>query len=213
MARQLLAQQAELAARSAKPVAALPTGVAGVFAAKLPAKMVYRLRWQGFGHQWEVQDPFRFPPVLGELDEYLLAEGKHSRLWHVLGAQVMTHQGAVGTNFAVWAPNAVRVSVVVMSIDHHLTGNPRDPSPRTEIVMIRTIIDSDGSCPNHPNSNFTVDPLPHAIPPYPLPYQAASFPTHKLVSCKPSWQDKLLGLQRCSVSTKLLCLMMGWAAS
>ena len=51
-------------------------------------------------------DPYRFGPVLGEMDEYLISEGTHQRLWQVLGAHVMTHEGADGTHFAVWAPAA-----------------------------------------------------------------------------------------------------------
>jgi 1,4-alpha-glucan branching enzyme len=50
--------------------------------------------------------------VLGEMDEYLLGEGTHRRLWQVLGAHLMTHEGVDGVHFAVWAPNAERVSVV-----------------------------------------------------------------------------------------------------
>ena len=54
--------------------------------------------------------PFR--PSLGELDEYLISEGTHRRLWTALGAHVTTQDGAAGTHFAVWAPNARAVSVV-----------------------------------------------------------------------------------------------------
>ena len=61
---------------------------------------------------WDWDDPFRFGPVLGEMDEYLLAEGTHHQLWKVLGAHPITHEGVEGTHFAVWAPNAARVSVV-----------------------------------------------------------------------------------------------------
>ena len=84
----------------------------GLFAAELAQQMPYRLRWQGHGAEWEAEDAFRFGPVLGELDEYLLGEGSHQRLWQVLGAHVIPHEGAWGTHFAVWAPNARRVSVV-----------------------------------------------------------------------------------------------------
>jgi 1,4-alpha-glucan branching enzyme len=49
---------------------------------------------------------------MGELDEYLIGEGSHRQLWRVLGAHIMTHEGVAGTHFAVWAPNAARVSVV-----------------------------------------------------------------------------------------------------
>ena len=83
-----------------------------VFVAELPRKTEYRLRAEGHGRDWEWEDPFHFGPVLGEMDEYLLGEGTHKRLWQVLGAHLMTHEGVAGTHFAVWAPNASRVSVV-----------------------------------------------------------------------------------------------------
>jgi 1,4-alpha-glucan branching enzyme len=72
----------------------------------------YRLRGEGHGQAWDHDDAYRFGPVLGEMDEYLLGEGTHRRLWTVLGAHVRQHEGVCGTHFAVWAPNAVRVSVV-----------------------------------------------------------------------------------------------------
>lgn len=84
----------------------------GVFVGLLSRKSAYRLRAEGGGTVWEWDDPFRFGPVLGEMDEYLLGEGTHKRLWQVLGAHVITHEGVEGTHFAVWAPNAERVSVV-----------------------------------------------------------------------------------------------------
>jgi 1,4-alpha-glucan branching enzyme len=86
--------------------------VPGFFTADLPAHTAYRLRAKGSGAEWEFDDPFRFGPVLGEMDEYLLGEGTHKRLWQVLGAHLMTHEGVEGVHFAVWAPNAQRVSVV-----------------------------------------------------------------------------------------------------
>jgi 1,4-alpha-glucan branching enzyme len=102
-----------LTGKAGKPVAAEPVaGAPGLFAAVLPRKSAYRLRWQGHGAEWECEDPFAFAPVLGELDEYLLGEGNHKRIWQVLGAHVITHEGHSGTHFAVWAPNAERVSVV-----------------------------------------------------------------------------------------------------
>lgn len=72
----------------------------------------YRLAMRAGDHAWEVDDPYRFGPVLGEMDEYLIAEGRHRRLYDRLGAHPMTHQGVEGVAFAVWAPNARRVSVV-----------------------------------------------------------------------------------------------------
>ncbi len=60
----------------------------------------------------DIDDTYRFGPVLGELDEYLIGEGSHRRLWEILGANIIIHQGVEGTHFALWAPNASRVSVV-----------------------------------------------------------------------------------------------------
>jgi 1,4-alpha-glucan branching enzyme len=88
-------------------------GVPGAFVGALPEAGPYKLTASpASGDSWSFDDPYRFGPVLGEIDEYLIGEGKHHRLWHALGAHVMTHQGAEGTHFAVWAPNARRVSVV-----------------------------------------------------------------------------------------------------
>ncbi|MCG6902325.1 MAG: 1,4-alpha-glucan branching protein GlgB [Rhodobacter sp.] len=86
---------------------------AGVFSGKVTGGKPYRLRGEtADGVAFEYEDPYRFGPVLGDLDEYLLGEGTHRRLWNALGAHVMTHQGSAGTHFAVWAPNARRVSVL-----------------------------------------------------------------------------------------------------
>ncbi len=88
------------------------TGRPGMFTCVLPRKQAYRLRAQGHDATWEFEDPFRFGPVLGEMDEYLLGEGTLQRLWKALGAHPVTHEGVDGVSFAVWAPNAQRVSVV-----------------------------------------------------------------------------------------------------
>ena len=95
----------------AHPLDPVP-GAEGVFAGKVPGTKPYRLRGEGHGGQWNYEDAYRFGPVLGEMDEYLLGEGTHRRLWQALGAHVITHEGVDGTHFAVWAPNARRVSVV-----------------------------------------------------------------------------------------------------
>ncbi|MDZ7288332.1 MAG: 1,4-alpha-glucan branching protein GlgB [candidate division KSB1 bacterium] len=58
------------------------------------------------------EDPYRFLPVLGELDLYLFGEGNHLQVYEKLGAHVMTIDGVAGVHFAVWAPNARRVSVI-----------------------------------------------------------------------------------------------------
>ena len=86
-------------------------GFAGLFVGQSPVRD-YRIRAQGHGAEWVQDDPYRFGPVMGEIDEYLLGEGTHRQLWNTLGAHVMEHDGVAGTHFAVWAPNAQRVSVV-----------------------------------------------------------------------------------------------------
>ena len=58
------------------------------------------------------RDPYSFLPVLGDLDLQLFNEGNHFRTYEKLGAHVMEHGGVRGVLFAVWAPNAARVSVV-----------------------------------------------------------------------------------------------------
>jgi 1,4-alpha-glucan branching enzyme len=77
-----------------------------------PVWFAYRLRASNAHGSWEFDDPYRFPPLLGELDDYLMREGTHRRLWESLGARVIQHQGVEGVAFSVWAPNAARVAVV-----------------------------------------------------------------------------------------------------
>ncbi|MFC3570045.1 1,4-alpha-glucan branching protein GlgB [Paracoccus simplex] len=104
----------ELAAmlgRKAYPLAPVE-GCPGLFHGKVPGADPYLLRGRRDGEEWLAEDAYRFGPVLGELDEYLLGEGRHQRLWQALGAHVIAHQGARGTHFAVWAPNARRVSLI-----------------------------------------------------------------------------------------------------
>src|SRR5208282_5945466 len=86
----------------------------GFFEAVFPdeqAMFPYRLRTEYAG-QHEFEDPYRFPPVLSDFDLYLLAEGTHHRTYEKLGAHVIEVAGVRGVAFAVWAPNALRVSVV-----------------------------------------------------------------------------------------------------
>ena len=91
----------------------LPAEVPGFFSGLvLGDPRDYRLRFRRGGDSWEVDDPYRFGPKLGELDEHLLNEGSHAKLWNALGAHTVVHEEAEGVHFAVWAPNARRVSVV-----------------------------------------------------------------------------------------------------
>jgi 1,4-alpha-glucan branching enzyme len=86
---------------------------AGLFAGRVEAPgNHYRLRAQ-FGSQLvEMEDAYRFPPILSDLDIYLLSEGTHLRLYDKLGAHPLALDGVEGVGFAVFAPNARRVSVV-----------------------------------------------------------------------------------------------------
>jgi 1,4-alpha-glucan branching enzyme len=84
----------------------------GFFAGALPERTDYRLRLALPTREIEIEDPYRFPPVLGDLDMHLLAEGTHLRLYERLGAHLIEIDGIKGVSFAVWAPNARRVSVV-----------------------------------------------------------------------------------------------------
>ena len=73
----------------------------------------YRLRvvFPG-GHEAEIDDPYRFGRVFGDFDLYLFGEGTHTRIYEKLGAHPMRIGATEGVHFAVWAPNAQRVSVV-----------------------------------------------------------------------------------------------------
>ncbi len=89
----------------------------GVFAGVLPLEQVpdYRLDVVYGGRTVPADDPYRFLPTLGEVDLHLVAEGRHERLWQVLGAHVRTYDTEIGpvtgVSFAVWAPNARGVRV------------------------------------------------------------------------------------------------------
>jgi 1,4-alpha-glucan branching enzyme len=72
----------------------------------------YRLRARFGERSVELEDPYRFPPVLTEFDLYLLGEGTHLRLYDKLGAHPMVLDGVSGVAFVVFAPDAKRVSVV-----------------------------------------------------------------------------------------------------
>ena len=72
----------------------------------------YRFRFRHGSVEWEEEDSYRFGLILSDLDAYLLAEGRHYRLYEKLGAHPTHMDGVAGTRFAVWAPNARRVSVV-----------------------------------------------------------------------------------------------------
>ncbi|MDR1448301.1 MAG: 1,4-alpha-glucan branching protein GlgB [Candidatus Ancillula sp.] len=97
----------------------------GIWLAKLPATKNtlgevdvpdYRVVTILDDETFELDDPYRFLPTLGEIDLHLIAEGRHEELWRVLGANPKTYTSSLGDvhgiAFAVWAPNAKAVRVV-----------------------------------------------------------------------------------------------------
>lgn len=88
----------------------------GLFEAVLPARpetFVYSLVVaDAEGNEYSLEDPYRFPPLLTEYDLYLYGEGNFYYSYEKLGAHPREIDGVPGINFAVWAPNAERVSVV-----------------------------------------------------------------------------------------------------
>ena len=98
--------------RKRHPLQAVPNHP-GLFHGKITGTKPYRLAGQtADGIAFDYDDAYRFDSVLGDVDEYLLGEGTHLRLWQALGAHVSRHQDCDGVHFAVWAPNARRVSVL-----------------------------------------------------------------------------------------------------
>ncbi|HSC89941.1 MAG TPA: 1,4-alpha-glucan branching protein GlgB [Polyangiaceae bacterium] len=87
----------------------------GLFGLRVPGSVPkehsFRFRFAD-GQHWQVGDPYVFSPTLGETDLYLFGEGTHRRLDSALGARPMVVDGVAGTGFAVWAPNARRVSLI-----------------------------------------------------------------------------------------------------
>jgi 1,4-alpha-glucan branching enzyme len=100
----------------------LPLGDSAVFSGKIPganARFEYQLKieWapapeRTTPHEQVLEDAYRFPFVLQEMDVWLLGEGSHQRPFECLGAHLTSMLGVDGVSFAVWAPNAQRVSVV-----------------------------------------------------------------------------------------------------
>jgi 1,4-alpha-glucan branching enzyme len=112
-----LARSATIAAEKIHP--------GGVFEALIPsdvnklrdkdeiAPTSYRLRFKfSDGHSLDTFDPYAFPPLLTDFDLYLSGEGTHYQKYEKLGAHVREVAGVRGVHFGVWAPNALRVSVV-----------------------------------------------------------------------------------------------------
>ena len=88
----------------------------GLFELKIPPRpelKPYRLKISYKNGNEHIRfDPYYFSTQLTEYDQFLFAEGNHHRFYHKLGAHPLEIDGVPGTLFAVWAPNAKRVSIV-----------------------------------------------------------------------------------------------------
>ncbi len=90
---------------------------AGLWEARLPGAAVrdYRLEVGYASGTFTTDDPYRYLPTLGEVDQHLISEGRHEKLWSVLGSHLREYPGiggpVEGASFAVWAPGALGVRV------------------------------------------------------------------------------------------------------
>ncbi len=85
---------------------------AGLFEIELP-KRIGPLDYQIYHSNGLLSfDPYAFWPTVGEMDTFLFNKGTHYKIYEVLGAHSIEHQGCIGTKFAVWAPNARQVALV-----------------------------------------------------------------------------------------------------
>ena len=90
-----------------------PGGLFACFLVDQHMPFAYKVRFTfADGNDWESIAPYRFLPTLGDIDLYLAGEGAHHRLYERLGAHLHEIDGVQGVSFAVWAPNAKRVSVI-----------------------------------------------------------------------------------------------------
>ncbi len=102
------------------PISAARLSTEGVYEAVLPifpelpvSPATYRWCVEQTGRATrELHDPYAFPPLLSDLDLYLIGEGTHYQKYEKMGAHPVVLQGVAGVQFGVWAPNAMRVSVV-----------------------------------------------------------------------------------------------------
>ena len=102
-------------ARDGSPIGELKRRKDDFFEGLFPAlneKPAYRLEVTNASRTWSYDDSYAFGPALGKLDDYLLLEGTHRQLYKRLGAQLTNHEGVDGVLFALWAPNASRISVI-----------------------------------------------------------------------------------------------------
>ncbi|MGL4563529.1 MAG: 1,4-alpha-glucan branching protein GlgB [Brevinema sp.] len=84
----------------------------GFFQTTIPDVIDYKLKITYNHNQTLEDDPYKFSPILNDLDLYLFNEGKHYRVWEIMGAHHVIYNGVAGVRFAVWAPNAKSVRVI-----------------------------------------------------------------------------------------------------
>ncbi|RIY00135.1 1,4-alpha-glucan branching protein GlgB [Aureimonas flava] len=108
------AERAEVIDADGKVLGTLERGeVDGLFTGFLAGEVpAHRFRFTHGDVTWEEEDTYRFGTILTDFDAYLLAEGRHYKLYEKLGAHPREMDGVAGVAFAVWAPDARRVSVV-----------------------------------------------------------------------------------------------------
>jgi len=111
------AEQVMLIVDNQQPREMHPRPEPGLFEITVPEKgpEIFRHRLEVHypgDHRVTIRQPYSFPPTLGDLDLFLWAEQKHEQIWKKMGAHPVVVEGAAGTAFALWAPNAAGVSVV-----------------------------------------------------------------------------------------------------
>jgi 1,4-alpha-glucan branching enzyme len=103
----------EVSLADGRPLSRVGTSDFFELAATQPVEAHPRLVWTDDpGQRHERADPYSFAPTLSAADLAMLAAGNHVEAWKMLGAHPATFDGIQGVRFAVWAPNAERVSVV-----------------------------------------------------------------------------------------------------
>ena len=99
-----------------KPIAAEQIQQDGFFRATLPGAtrdFTYRLRiTKRDGSEQVLRDPYQYGAIMGEVDLHLFAEGQHWKIYDKFGAHLRSVGDTAGVYFAVWAPNAQRISVI-----------------------------------------------------------------------------------------------------
>ena len=110
------AKKIDIVTNGAEPVEAEKLHRDGFFQGKIPnatRDLDYHLRITNWDDsEYTMRDPYGYGPIMGEIDLHLFSEGQHWQLYDKFGAHLRKIGDTSGVYFAVWAPNAQRVSVV-----------------------------------------------------------------------------------------------------